>query len=325
MEDLEFPENDIEWNDLFTEVFDSSSAETFSNPSPDDSVSNWVTEIENMLFKDDDVDFEPSQPLLDDFFSDILVDSPCSSNLESNQQLLENFFSDVPVDSSGFGDPAAAAIVKNPNVSDESAPVSSEEEKASDGPEVNTNNEGNKNDNIDNDESYNDDDDSDDPVSKKRRRQLRNRDAAVRSRERKKTYVKDLEMKSRYLEGECRRLGRLLQCVYAENQALHFSLHKGNALGASLAKQESAVLLMESLLLGSLLWFMGIMCLFTLPPLNLLNLESVPLVQVEEKAPPGNLAQRGAGSNHFTLSGLNSRRCKASRTKMKFISHALRA
>ncbi|KAK3232111.1 hypothetical protein Dsin_003992 [Dipteronia sinensis] len=331
MEDLEFPENDIEWNDLFTEVFDSSSAETFSNPSPDDSVSNWVTEIENMLFKDDDVDFEPSQPLLDDFFSDILVDSPCSSNLESNQQLLENFFSDVPVDSSGFGDAtaaaAAAAIDKNPNVSDESAPVSSEEEKAaSEGPEVNTNNEDNKNDNIDNDESCNnDDDDADDPVSKKRRRQLRNRDAAVRSRERKKTYVKDLEMKSRYLEGECRRLGRLLQCVVAENQALHFSVQKGNALGASLAKQESAVLLMESLLLGSLLWFLGIMCLFTLPPLTLLNLESVPLVQVEEKAPPGNLAQRGAGSNHLTLLGLNSRRCKASRTKMKFISHALRA
>ncbi|KAK1553788.1 hypothetical protein Q3G72_003636 [Acer saccharum] len=324
MEDLEFPENDIDWNDLFTEVFDSSSAETFSNPSPDDSVSNWVTEIENMLFKEDDVDFEPSQPLLDDFFSDIVVDSPCSSNLESNQQLLENFFSDVPVDSSSFGD-AAAVTDKNPNVSDESAPVSSEEEKASDGPEVNTNNEDNKNDNIDNDESYNNDDDADDPVSKKRRRQLRNRDAAVRSRERKKTYVKDLEMKSRYLEGECRRLGRLLQCVVAENQALHFSLQKGNALGASLAKQESAVLLMESLLLGSLLWFLGIMCLFTLPPLTLLSLESVPLVQVEEKAPPGNLAQRGAGSNHLTLSGLNSRRCKASRTKMKFIYHALRA
>ncbi|MFQ6640320.1 hypothetical protein Gotur_014728, partial [Gossypium turneri] len=51
--------------------------------------------------------------------------------------------------------------------------------------------------------------DKDDPIAKKQRR---NRDAAVRSRERKKMYVKDLEMKSRYLEGECRRLSRVLQC-----------------------------------------------------------------------------------------------------------------
>ncbi|KAH7530546.1 hypothetical protein JRO89_XSUnG0020700 [Xanthoceras sorbifolium] len=404
MEDLEFPENGIEWNDLFTEVFDSSAAaETFSNPSPDDSVSNWVAEIESMLFNDDGVDLEPSQPLLDNFFSDILVDSPIiCDDLESNQHLLENFFSDVPVD--------AAATDKSTNVSDECAPVSSEEEKVSDGPEVNNDND-NDNDekNYSNDDDENDinnDADANDPISKKRKRQLRNRDAAVRSRERKKMYVKDLEMKSRYLEGECRRLGRLLQCVLAENQSLHYSLQKGNALGASSAKQESAVLLLgmhyksssarfhfiisyclsswkrniiskleycphcmlvllssgtilwaewgqlgsqalavprshehslldslhsgvylaviiESLLLGSLLWFLGIMCLFTLPPPTLSNLESVPLVHVEDKA-PGDLGQRGAGSNHFTLSGLKSRRCKASRTKMKLIYHVIR-
>lgn len=75
-------------------------------------------------------------------------------------------------------------------------------------------------------------------------RQLRNRDAAVRSRERKKMYVRDLEMKSRYLEGECLRLGRLLQCYYAENQALRLSLQSGGAFGASMTKQESAVLLL---------------------------------------------------------------------------------
>lgn len=57
-------------------------------------------------------------------------------------------------------------------------------------------------------------------------------------------YVKDLEMKSRYLESECRKLGRLLHCVLAENQSLRFSLQKGNAYGASLTKQESAVLLL---------------------------------------------------------------------------------
>ncbi|MFQ6625038.1 hypothetical protein Gotur_003577 [Gossypium turneri] len=40
-----------------------------------------------------------------------------------------------------------------------------------------------------------------DTIAKK---QKRNRDTVVRSREMKKMYVKDLEMKSRYLEGECR-------------------------------------------------------------------------------------------------------------------------
>ncbi|MBA0762117.1 hypothetical protein Gotri_024666 [Gossypium trilobum] len=36
----------------------------------------------------------------------------------------------------------------------------------------------------------------------------------------KKMYVKDLEMKSRYLEGECRRLSHVIQCFIAENQTL---------------------------------------------------------------------------------------------------------
>ncbi|MBA0550520.1 hypothetical protein Golob_021460 [Gossypium lobatum] len=49
---------------------------------------------------------------------------------------------------------------------------------------------------------------------------LRNRYAVVRSRERKKMYVKDLQMKSRYLEGECRGLNHVLQCFIDENQAL---------------------------------------------------------------------------------------------------------
>ncbi len=57
-------------------------------------------------------------------------------------------------------------------------------------------------------------------------------------------YVRDLELKSRYLEGECRRLGHLLQCCYSENQALRLSLQSGNAFGASMTKQESAVLLL---------------------------------------------------------------------------------
>lgn len=62
-------------------------------------------------------------------------------------------------------------------------------------------------------------------------------------------YVKDLEMKSKFLEGECRRLGRLLQCYCAENQALRFSLQMGGASGAPLTKQESAVLLLGTVYL----------------------------------------------------------------------------
>ncbi|PPD96959.1 hypothetical protein GOBAR_DD06015 [Gossypium barbadense] len=161
--------------------------------------------------------------------------------------------------------------------------------------------------------------DKDDPIAKKQRRQLRNRDAAVRSRERKKMYVKDLEMKSRYLEGECRRLSRVLQCFIAENQALRLTLHKGCAFDTSSTKQESAVLLLESLLLGSLLWFLGIMCLFTLPILPRSVLEAVPMAN-EETQGPERVAPRGAGSNRVGPSFVKSRRCKASRGKMKEIS-----
>ncbi|KAE8709727.1 Pyrophosphate--fructose 6-phosphate 1-phosphotransferase subunit alpha [Hibiscus syriacus] len=164
--------------------------------------------------------------------------------------------------------------------------------------------------------------DKDDPVVKKQRRQLRNRDAALRSRERKKIYVKDLEMKSRYLEGECRRLSRMLQCFIAENQALRLTLHKGGTFDASSAKQESAVLLLESLLLGSLLCFLGIICLFTLPTLPESVPEAVPSAN-EEIQGPERVAPRGAGSNRVRPTFVKSRRCKASREKMKEISSFL--
>ncbi|XP_038716365.1 bZIP transcription factor 60-like [Tripterygium wilfordii] len=177
-----------------------------------------------------------------------------------------------------------------------------------------------KQDTVDGSDVNGDDEDADDPVTKKRRRQMRNRDAAVRSRERKKMYVRDLEMKSRYLEGEYRRLGRLLQCFVAENQALRLTLQKASAFGASSAKQESAVLLLESLLLGSLLWFLGIVCLFSLRTLPLSNVGEVPLGNLGKKGPES-LVPKGAGSNMFLFPGVqllvNNRRCKASRTKMK--------
>lgn len=67
----------------------------------------------------------------------------------------------------------------------------------------------------------------------------------MRSRERKKTYVRDLELKSKYFEGECKRLGMLLQFYLAENHALRYSLQNSKkAFDASVTKQESAVLLM---------------------------------------------------------------------------------
>ncbi|WJX17458.1 hypothetical protein P8452_07374 [Trifolium repens] len=158
------------------------------------------------------------------------------------------------------------------------------------------------------------------PVSKKQIRQMRNRDAAVKSRERKKMYVKNLETKSRYFEGECRRLEHLLQCCYAENHALRFCLQSRGAFGAPMTMQESAVLLLESLLLGSLLWFMGIMWQLSLPLLLWLtvsppreNMEHKGLRRVTLKGPNNNI------SKYFlTQSFVKSRRCQASRTKMKF-------
>lgn len=163
-------------------------------------------------------------------------------------------------------------------------------------------------------------DTDDDPVSKKQKRQLRNRDAAMRSRERKKMYVKDLEVKSRYLEAECRRLGRLLQCCYAENHMLRFSLQSGSTFATSMAKPESAVLLPESLLLGSLVWLMVLMCVLPLPSLPLLSqgaaaLGSVNRKDLESATPRGK--ERKAIELWRPLSLLTSKRCRASRTKMK--------
>ncbi|CAD6336247.1 unnamed protein product [Miscanthus lutarioriparius] len=108
--------------------------------------------------------------------------------------------------------------------------------------------------------------DGDDPVSKKKRRQMRNRDSAMKSRERKKSYIKDLETKSKYLEAECRRLSYALQCYAAENMALRQSLLKDRPVGAPTAMQESAVLT-ETLPLVSLLWLVSIVCLFLMPVL----------------------------------------------------------
>ncbi|KAG6422924.1 hypothetical protein SASPL_113306 [Salvia splendens] len=165
-----------------------------------------------------------------------------------------------------------------------------------------------------------DDGDANDPDEKKRKRQMRNRDAAVRSRERKKMLVRDLEMKSKYYEAECKRLGNLLQCCLAENQALRFSLHNSQAFDASRTKQESAVLLLESLLLGSLLGFLGIIYLLILPSQLLSALEVSLLQNVDNTEHRSVAAQREAGNeDHGSLfrSCMMGKRCKASRSRMK--------
>lgn len=66
------------------------------------------------------------------------------------------------------------------------------------------------------------------------------------SRERKKIYIKNLEVKNKHMEMECRRLDYTLRCCMAENLALRQSLQfrKNRSCGASVAKQESAVLFM---------------------------------------------------------------------------------
>ncbi|PIN05626.1 hypothetical protein CDL12_21833 [Handroanthus impetiginosus] len=163
------------------------------------------------------------------------------------------------------------------------------------------------------------DDDGDDPVAKKRKRQMRNRDAAVRSRERKKMYVRDLEMKSKYFEAECKRLGFMLQCCLAENQALRLSMHNSKAFDASMTKQESAVLLLESLLLGSLLGFLGIMCLLILPSQLLSTLEAG-LLENGDSAGWRSVAPRKAESNVSRVvfhSFMVGKTWKASRSRMK--------
>lgn len=64
----------------------------------------------------------------------------------------------------------------------------------------------------------------------------------MKSRERKKSYVKDLETKNKYLDAECRRLSYALQCCVAENMALRQSMLKDRPVGTHTATQESAVL-----------------------------------------------------------------------------------
>ncbi|KAI8013105.1 bZIP transcription factor 50 [Camellia lanceoleosa] len=284
----------IDWEHMLDNIvpedlnlFDPSLILSDMSDSPPDSLCLSIGEIEQMLMTENDNEVQFSN----DFLSEFLLDSPLQS------------------------DHSAEVVDLHLNTSSSSSPEEHEvRHKVDDLPHNNIIIINNNNNNNNNGDANND------PVSKKRQRQLRNRDAAVRSRERKKMYVKDLEIKSRYLEGECRRLGRLLQCCFAENEALRLSLQNAKAFDASMTKQESAVLLLESLLLGSLLWFLGIVCLLILPSSLQLSLEAVSLENVDKKSQVS-LAPRGPESKLLGLMVFQSfmvcKRCKASRSRMK--------
>lgn len=102
-------------------------------------------------------------------------------------------------------------------------------------------------------------------------RQMRNRDSAMKSRERKKMYVKELEIKTRYLESECRRLSYAIQCCTAENMALRHRLHAEGPLGAHVAVQESAVLFVGKNTLPTSMLFLLSLIIAHLLPTSLAN------------------------------------------------------
>lgn len=272
----------FDWNDLIdfdAGYIDPSPILATSSPNHGDRQSPLsVDDIEQLLLKDDD---------------EIYNDDALNSVQEAAARFLDDILLDSPLD-----------VEKSGEVVDISDGDNSVEEQKNEAV-------------VDHKEEKDvSDDDPNDPLDKKRKRQLRNKDAALRSRERKKMYVKDLEMKSRYYEAECKRLGSLLQCFMAENQALRFSLHSSKAYNASMTKQESAVLFLESLLLGSLLWLVGIVCQLILPSLHLQKPGAVqPEIGVGEKLP--NLVVRKEGSKICRVSLLVGKRFKASRSRMR--------
>ncbi|KAF6174227.1 hypothetical protein GIB67_033759 [Kingdonia uniflora] len=208
------------------------------SPSP----SPCLAEIEQLLMNDDyttnDNDNDNDETfIIDDFLVDCPLDVPLDNNncggdvFESNPEsnLSDNgekidLFDAVGVCESGGEVGVSNEVESNPdsNVSDNGE---SEKDKC---------------------DAFASNGDEDDALRKKRRRQIRNRDSALKSRERRKMYVTDLEAKSKYFEAECIRLQRVLQGCVAENHALHLQLQKDNAVRVFMAKQESAVLLIPA-------------------------------------------------------------------------------
>ncbi|KAK9756607.1 hypothetical protein RND81_01G109000 [Saponaria officinalis] len=310
--------DEINWENIFNFDDDIDNFDIFSaapstvSPPATAAVESWVAELEDILLKDDnDNDNNGDDKTMNgDYFrelgfevSDLLLDIPDGGVEPQPPPSVDAEVVDVVVGDKNS--PVSFSSVGNVVVDDVNLGLNCKE------------NSPNFESNFEDDKSGDGDHSGDDPLSKKRKRQLKNRDAAMRSRERKKSYVKDLEMKSRYFEEECRRLGRLLNWCYSENQMLRISLQ---TYGAPMTKPESAVLLLESLLLGSLVWLM--VNIFLLPQSKppLLNQCAVKLVSVDrddlESATP-----RGKGTkiseSWIFLSFTRGRRCRASRTKMK--------
>ncbi|CAF2223861.1 hypothetical protein HID58_028898 [Brassica napus] len=262
---------------LFTET---PIAGDFIRSSPD-SANSWIGDIESQLMNDEDNQncLELDQQSVSEFLADIFVDDPTADSVTGKVD-------DVPTQGSDdAGKEKAVEKKRNDSGSENLDEAKVESEISGD----------------------------DDAIAKKRRRRVRNRDAAVRSRERKKEYVTDLEKKSKYLERECMRLGRMLDCFVAENHSLRLCLQKGGGNASMMTRQESAVLLLESLLLGSLLWYLGdIICPF------------LPLPQPKtcflpaEADGPEKLVLSGRGSSKLSNNyAWKSRRCKGSRPRMK--------
>ncbi|KAG9158136.1 hypothetical protein Leryth_000289 [Lithospermum erythrorhizon] len=318
----------IDWDNVvlnFDEVDDFELfGDELSNPSPPLSISD----IEQFLMDDehDDALKDCTLDPVNAFLDDVLVDSPDEEHdgalkdctFEPTSVFLEDVLLDSPVeDSEGVcakGDCSSSVVSEDGEQKFEDvSPMSENGEKMFKDVSPQEDEVGDKEEDVDEDHD-------DDPLTKKRKRQLRNRDAAVRSRERKKEYVRDLEMKSKYFEAECRRLGMLLQCCLAENHALRLSMQNTMTVDASRTKQESAVLVMESLLLGSLLWFLGIICLLILPSQLYATPKEVQLGKGESGS-QGNLFPRKGSSeilrNRILQSFMMGKSCKASRSRMK--------
>ncbi|KAL5707322.1 hypothetical protein ACHQM5_025382 [Ranunculus cassubicifolius] len=294
----------------------------------------WIRQIEEMLLKDDDNNGENNDQqgfVEDDFFADLdfpLIEQQqqeesqfqCSDQVRISIDGDDDFmdvFNDVQIEETDeFGvvfdyvKPTCQLQVSSENsYPDKEGTSDSSEDKDE---EVDEKKRAHESDD-------NEDNEDDDPITKKRKRQMRNRDAAVRSRERKKLYVKDLELKSKYLEGECIRLQRLLQYCTAENHALHLQLQE-KAIAASRTMQESAVLLLESLLLGSLLWFLA-MVVGLFSPLEMLLKQQLPARSAVVVSVGSNnrrvVALERAQSKKRVGIGTIDKRGKASRSKMR--------
>uniref|UniRef100_A0A1J3K9M4 BZIP transcription factor 60 n=1 Tax=Noccaea caerulescens TaxID=107243 RepID=A0A1J3K9M4_NOCCA len=296
-------------------VSDPPLAEDLIQSSPD-SENSWIGDIESQLMNDDDNQEQQKFPELDE---------------QSVSEFLADLFVDYPANDSGPFDIAAAEVLYLPTVespstgSNSDGSVNGKEPESSDdsGKEKAGSLVEKKSDALTDSGSENQDgakveseiDGDDDATAKKRRRQVRNRDAAVRSRERKKEYVTDLEKKSKYLERECMRLGRILECFAAENHSLRLCLQKGSGNASMVSRQESAVLLLESLLLGSLLWHLGnIIYQFPYQPQTTKSC-SQSVEAADEQ--PEKLVLSGLESSNKVSNTENSRRCKGSRPRMK--------